>query len=96
MGASTIAIRPLQDIQAKVGSGRLFDMGGSTVNYGIYMYMYVLPGVVWYIVHDHINKTTDSAHRQYLVQPSYKYEVHTPLTDSHSPLLGLCWSWEFR
>ncbi len=31
----TIAIRPLQDFQAKVGSGRLFDMGGSTVNYGI-------------------------------------------------------------
>ncbi len=34
MGASTIAIRPLQDFQAKVEGGRLFDMGGSTVNYG--------------------------------------------------------------
>ncbi len=31
MGASTIAIRPLQDFQAKVEGGRLFDMGGSTV-----------------------------------------------------------------
>ncbi len=34
MGASTIAIRSLQDFQAKVEGGRLFDMGGSTVNYG--------------------------------------------------------------
>ncbi len=34
MCASTIAIRPLQDFQAKVEGGRLFDMGGSTVNYG--------------------------------------------------------------
>ncbi len=38
MGASTIAIRPLyiQDFQAKVGSGRLFDMGGSTVTVHVY------------------------------------------------------------
>ncbi len=35
VGASTIANRPLQDFQAKVGGGRLFDMGGSTVKYGI-------------------------------------------------------------
>ncbi len=34
MGASTIANRPLQDFQAKVGGGQLFDMGGSTVKYG--------------------------------------------------------------
>ncbi len=34
MGASTIAIRPLQDFQAKAEGGRLFDMGSSTVNYG--------------------------------------------------------------
>ncbi len=34
MGASTIAIRPLQDFQENVRGGRLFDMGGSTVNYG--------------------------------------------------------------
>ncbi len=26
---------PLQDFQAKVGGGQLFDMGGSTVKYGI-------------------------------------------------------------
>ncbi len=36
VGASTIANRPLQDFQAKVGGGRLFDVGGSTVKYGIY------------------------------------------------------------
>ncbi len=39
MGASTIAIRPLQDFQAKVEGGRLFDIGGSTVNYGNYKFM---------------------------------------------------------
>ncbi len=38
MDVSTIiAIRPLQDFQAKVEGGRLYDMGGSTVNYGIYV-----------------------------------------------------------
>ncbi len=41
MGASTIAIRPLQDFHAKVGSGRLFDMGGSTVNYGSIITEYI-------------------------------------------------------
>ena len=37
VGASTIAIRPLHDFQAKIElGGRLFDMGGSMVNYGMH------------------------------------------------------------
>ncbi len=45
VGASTVANRPLQDFQAKVGGGRLFDVGGSTVKYGICMKSADLPAV---------------------------------------------------
>ena len=35
MGASSSAINPTQDFLARMGGGRLFEMGGSTVKYGI-------------------------------------------------------------
>ena len=35
MGASSSAINPTQDFLAKMGGGRLFDMGASAVKYGI-------------------------------------------------------------
>ena len=35
MGASSSAINPTQDFSPKMGGGRLFDMGASTVKYGI-------------------------------------------------------------
>ena len=34
MGASSSAINPTQDFLARMGGGRLFDMGTSTVKYG--------------------------------------------------------------
>ena len=34
MGASSSAINPTQDFLARMGGGRLFDMGASTVKYG--------------------------------------------------------------
>ena len=34
MGANSSAINPTQDFLARMGGGRLFDMGASTVKYG--------------------------------------------------------------
>ena len=34
MSASSSAINPTQDFLARMGSGRLFEMGASTVKYG--------------------------------------------------------------
>ena len=34
MGASSSAINPTQDFLARMGGGRVFDMGASTVKYG--------------------------------------------------------------
>ena len=36
MGASSSAINPTQDFSPKMGGGQLFDMGASTVKYGMY------------------------------------------------------------
>ena len=46
MGASSSAINPMQDFLAKMGGGRLFEVGASAVKYGI-IYMDVsLPSLL--------------------------------------------------
>ena len=45
MGTSSSAINPTQDFLARMGGGRLFDMGASTVKYGTCNYsVYAIGG----------------------------------------------------
>ena len=41
MGASSSAINPTQDFLARMGGGRLFEVGASAVKYGICLFLVV-------------------------------------------------------
>ena len=49
MGASSSAINPTQDFLARMGGGRLFEVGTSAVKYGIYISDCSCQQ--WYILH---------------------------------------------
>ena len=49
MGASSSAINPTQDFLARMGDGRLFEVGASAVKYGTCMHLQEVPNLLFLV-----------------------------------------------